>query len=140
VFTSEQHLAKAAEYSQLAKQANASGEGGKERSFTILADNEHWLANNQHKLANNLEEGVDVLMRNRASEPPAVGEQALVKNDAKRTSETTHPEGLQVIEYNEQEEIVTIELHRHLLQHPGEREAIIKHFVEIIEHGPHPSI
>ena len=50
--------------------------------------------------------------------------------------ETDLLEGFQIIDYNEQEEIVTIELHRHLLQHPQQREAIIKKFVEIIEHGP----
>jgi hypothetical protein len=47
-----------------------------------------------------------------------------------------YPEGFQIIDYNEQEEIVTIELHRHLLQHPQQREAILKKFVEILEHGP----
>jgi hypothetical protein len=45
-------------------------------------------------------------------------------------------EGFQIIDYNEQEEIVTIELHRHLLQHPQQREAILLKFVEILERGP----
>jgi hypothetical protein len=49
---------------------------------------------------------------------------------------TECPEGFQIIDYNEQEEIVTIELHRHLLQHPQQREAILKKFVEILERGP----
>jgi hypothetical protein len=53
------------------------------------------------------------------------------------TGETDLPEGFQIIDYNEQEEIVTIELHRHLLQHPQQREAILLKFVEILEHGPH---
>jgi hypothetical protein len=50
--------------------------------------------------------------------------------------ETDLPEGFQIIDYNKQEEIVTIELHRHLLQHPGQREAILMKFVEILERGP----
>jgi hypothetical protein len=50
--------------------------------------------------------------------------------------ETDLPEGFQIIDYNEQEEIVTIELHRHLLQHPQQREAILLKFVEILERGP----
>jgi hypothetical protein len=57
-------------------------------------------------------------------------------DESKKKSESDPPEGFQVIDYNEQEEIVTIELHRHLLQHPQHRKAIITKFVEIIEHGP----
>jgi hypothetical protein len=119
VFTSEQHRAKAAEYTELAKQENVSNE--EERSLTMLADNEHWLAENHDKIGN-----------------PAIlaGEQKDVSNYSKQTSETNRPEGLRIIDYNEQEEIVTIELHRHLLQHPGQREAIIKKFAELIERGP----
>jgi hypothetical protein len=68
VFTPQQHRAKAAEYTALAKQANArDDEGREERSLTMLADNEHWLADNHDKLANNLEERVAVPTRSRAS-------------------------------------------------------------------------
>ena len=54
----------------------------------------------------------------------------------KKMSDTNSPEGFTVVDYNEQEEIVTITLHRHLLQHPQKRKAIINRFVEIILHGP----
>ena len=56
------------------------------------------------------------------------------RHDSK--GETELPEGFQIIDYNEQEEIVVIELHRHLLQHPQQREAILLKFVEILERGP----
>jgi len=119
VFTSEQHRAKAAEYTELAKQENVSHE--EERSLTMLADNEHWLAENHDKIGN-----------------PATlaGEQKDVSDYSKQTSETNRPEGFRIIDYNEREDIVTIELHRHLLQYPGQREATIKKFAELIEHGP----
>jgi len=119
VFTSEQHRAKAAEYTELAKQRNVSDE--EERSLTMLADSEHWLVEDHDKIDN-----------------PATlaGEQRDVSNYSKEISETNRPEGFRIIDYNEREEIVTIELHRHLLQHPGERETTIKKFAELIEHGP----
>jgi hypothetical protein len=125
VFTPEQHREKAAEYAELARQANVPDDGREERSLTMLAENEQWLADNHNKLVNNLEDGAAV---------PTQQEHA--SNVSKETSEANRPEGFQIIEYNEQEEIVTIELHRHLLQHPGQREAIMKNFIEIIEHGP----
>ena len=53
-----------------------------------------------------------------------------------KSSESASPEGFQIIDCNEQEEIGTIELHRHLLRHPQHRKAIITKFVEIVEHGP----
>jgi hypothetical protein len=57
--TPEQYRVKAAEYNELAKQANASDEvrefQNRQQSFTGLADNEQWLVDNHDKLANNLE-------------------------------------------------------------------------------------
>jgi hypothetical protein len=57
--TPEQYREKAAEYNELAKQANAPNEVREfqrhEQSFTRLADNAQWLADNHDKLANNLE-------------------------------------------------------------------------------------
>jgi hypothetical protein len=59
MFTPEQYREKAAEYSELAKRANAPNEvrefQKREQSFTELADNAQWLADNHDKLANNLE-------------------------------------------------------------------------------------
>jgi hypothetical protein len=76
VFTPEQHRAKAAEYTTLAKQANAHDhEGREERSLTMLADNEHWLADNHDKLANNIEERGAVPTRSKASEVTLVTEE-----------------------------------------------------------------
>jgi hypothetical protein len=60
----------------------------------------------------------------------------MTMSDKKKMSDTASLEGFKVIDYNEQEEIVTITLHRHLLQHPQDRKAIINRFVEIILHGP----
>ena len=60
MFTPEQYREKAAEYSELAKQANAPNEVREfqkhEQSFTMLADNEQWLADNHDNLAINLDE------------------------------------------------------------------------------------
>jgi hypothetical protein len=54
MFTPEQYREKAAEYSELAKQANAPNEVREfqkhEQNFTMLADNEQWLADNHDKL------------------------------------------------------------------------------------------
>jgi len=59
MFTPEQYREKAAEYSELAKQANAPNEVREfqkhEQSFTVLADNEQWLVDNHDNLANNLD-------------------------------------------------------------------------------------
>ena len=59
MFTPEQYREKAAEYSELAKQANAPNEVREfqkhEQSFTMLADNEQWLADNHDNLAINLD-------------------------------------------------------------------------------------
>jgi hypothetical protein len=60
MFTPEQYREKAAEYSELAKQANAPNEARefqkREQSLTMLADNEQWLADNHDNLAINLDE------------------------------------------------------------------------------------
>jgi hypothetical protein len=60
MFTPEQYREKAAEYSELAKQANAPNEvrefQKREQSLTMLADNEQWLADNHDNLAINLDE------------------------------------------------------------------------------------
>ena len=62
MFTPEQYREKAAEYSELAKQANAPNEVREfqklEQSFTMLADNEQWLADNHDNLAINLDKRV----------------------------------------------------------------------------------
>jgi len=59
MFTPEQYREKAAEYGELAKQANASNEvrefRKREQSLTMLADNEQWLADNHDNLAINLD-------------------------------------------------------------------------------------
>jgi hypothetical protein len=59
MFTPEQYREKAAEYSELAKQANAPNEvrefQKREQSLTMLADNEQWLADNHDNLAINLD-------------------------------------------------------------------------------------
>src|SRR5882762_2516003 len=59
MFTPEQYREKAAEYSELAKQANAPNEVREfrklEQSLTMLADNEQWLADNHDNLAINLD-------------------------------------------------------------------------------------
>ena len=60
MFTPEQYREKAAEYSELAKQANGPNEvrefQKREQSLTMLADNEQWLADNHDNLAINLDE------------------------------------------------------------------------------------
>ena len=62
MFTPEQYREKAAEYSELAKQANAPNEAREyqklEQSLTMLADNEQWLADNHDNLAINLDKRV----------------------------------------------------------------------------------
>jgi len=59
MFTAEQYREKAAEYSELAKQANGPNEvrefQKREQSLTMLADNEQWLADNHDNLAINLD-------------------------------------------------------------------------------------
>jgi hypothetical protein len=64
VFTPEQYRAKAAEYTELAKQGITPDEVREchthERSLTMLADNKQWLADNDDKLADNLDEAVPV--------------------------------------------------------------------------------
>jgi hypothetical protein len=54
MFTLEQYRAKAAEYSTLAKTANAPNEVREfhnlERSFTELADNQQWVADNHDRI------------------------------------------------------------------------------------------
>jgi hypothetical protein len=72
MFTPEQYRAKAAEYTELARQENTPNEVREfqthEQSFTILAKNEQWLADNQDKLARNLDEIVPVPEPSMASE------------------------------------------------------------------------
>ena len=64
MITPEQHRAEAADYTESAKQGNASDEVRKflrhEQSLTMLADNEQWLADNHDNLANNLDKLVPV--------------------------------------------------------------------------------
>jgi len=64
VFTPEQYRAKAAEYTELAKQGNTPDEVREfhthEQSLTMLANNKQWLANNDDKLADNSDEIVNV--------------------------------------------------------------------------------
>ena len=56
----KQFRAKAAEYTELAKQGNTPDQvrefQAHERSLTMLADNKQWLADNDDKLADNLDE------------------------------------------------------------------------------------
>jgi hypothetical protein len=71
MFTPEQYREKAAEYSELAKQANAPNEvrefQRREQSLTMLADNEQWLADNHDNLAINLDKLVPFPERSEAT-------------------------------------------------------------------------
>jgi len=64
MFTPEQYRAKAAEYTELARQANTSNAVREfqthERSLTMLADNKQWLIDNDDKLADHSDKIVDV--------------------------------------------------------------------------------
>jgi hypothetical protein len=79
VFTPEQFRAKAAEYTELAKQGDAPDEVREfqkhERSLTMLADNEQWLAENHDNLANNLDKLVPVQEHNGADEATLAAEE-----------------------------------------------------------------
>jgi hypothetical protein len=79
VFTPEQYRAKAAEYTELAKQGNTPDEVREfqthERSLTMLADNKQWLADNDDKLADNSDEIVDVPEASVASEATLAAEE-----------------------------------------------------------------
>ena len=61
MFTLEQYRAKAAEYSTLAKTANATNEVREfqnlERSFTELADNQQWVEDNHDRTLHAAEHG-----------------------------------------------------------------------------------
>lgn len=54
MFSSERYRARAAEYVELAKKTDSPNEirefGDRERSFTVLADNEEWLQHNFDKM------------------------------------------------------------------------------------------
>jgi hypothetical protein len=79
VFTPEEYRAKAAEYTELAKQGNTPDEVREfhthERSLTMLADNTQWLADNDDKLADNSDEIVDVPVPSVASEATLAAEE-----------------------------------------------------------------
>jgi hypothetical protein len=79
MFTPEQYRAKAAEYTELARQANTSDAvrefQTRERSLTMLADNKQWLADNDDKLADRSDEIVDVPKPSDASEAPLAAEE-----------------------------------------------------------------
>ena len=79
MFTPEQYRAKAAEYTELAKQGNTPDEVREfqthERSLTMLADNKQWLAENDDKLADNSDEIVDVPEASVASEATLAAEE-----------------------------------------------------------------
>jgi hypothetical protein len=79
VSTPEQHRAKAADYTDLAKQGNAPNEVRNflrhEQSLIMLADNEQWLADNHDNLANNLDKLVPVPERRAASEATLVADE-----------------------------------------------------------------
>jgi hypothetical protein len=44
--------------------------------------------------------------------------------------------GFQITAYDDKTEEVTIPVHRHLLKHPRQVEALVKRFIEIMQHGP----
>ena len=79
MFTPEQYRAKAAEYTELAKQGNTPDEvrefHAHEQSLTMLADNKQWLADNDDKLADNSDE---VVRRSAMSETDNVRNHALM--------------------------------------------------------------
>ena len=79
VFTPEQYRAKAAEYTELAKQGNTPDEvrefHAHEQSLTMLADNKQWLADNDDKLADNSDEIVNVPKPSVASEATLAAEE-----------------------------------------------------------------
>jgi hypothetical protein len=79
VFTPEQYRAKAAEYTELAKQGKTPNEVREfrthERSLAMLADNKQWLTDNDDKLADNCEEIVDVPEPSVASEATLAAEE-----------------------------------------------------------------
>jgi hypothetical protein len=80
MFTPEQYREKAAEYSELAKQANAPNEARefqkREQSLTMLADNEQWLADNHDNLAINLDK---LVPRPEPSEATLVEEEHILR-------------------------------------------------------------
>ena len=79
MFTPEQYRAKAAEYTELAKQGNSPDEVREfhthEQSLTMLADNKQWLAENDDKLADNSDEIVNVPKPSVTSEATLVAEE-----------------------------------------------------------------
>jgi hypothetical protein len=79
MFTPEQYRAKAAEYTELAKQGNTPDEVREfhthERSLTMLADNKQWLADNDDKLADDSDENMD------APEPSVTSEATLAAEE-----------------------------------------------------------
>ena len=79
MFTPEQYRAKAAEYTELAKQGNTPDEVREfhthEQSLTMLADNKQWVADNDEKLADNSDEIVNVPKPSVASEATLAAEE-----------------------------------------------------------------
>ena len=79
MFTPEQYRAKAAEYTELARQGNTPSEVREFQthaaSLTMLAENEQWLADNQNKLVKNLDEMVPVLERSDAGDATLAAEE-----------------------------------------------------------------
>ena len=61
MFTPERFRAKAAEYGELAKTANSPDDARefrrRERSLTVLADNEQWLADHQDQTVHAMDSG-----------------------------------------------------------------------------------
>jgi hypothetical protein len=82
VFTPEQYRAKAAEYTELAKQGNTPDEVREfhthEQSLTMLADNKQWLADNDDKLADDSDEIVAVPEPSLASEATLAAEEEYI--------------------------------------------------------------
>ena len=86
MFTPEQYRKKAAQYTELARHANAPNEVREfqthERSLTMLADNKQWLADNDDKLADNSDEIVDVPEASVASEATLAERKRSISCDA----------------------------------------------------------
>ena len=84
MFTPEQYRKKAAQYTELARHANAPNEVREfqthERSLTMLADNKQWLTDNDDKLANNLDEMAPVLSLSETSKATLAAEEGRSSN------------------------------------------------------------
>src|ERR1700733_7373412 len=79
MFTPEQYRKKAAQYTELARHANAPNEVREfqthERSLMMLADNKQWLTDNDDKLADNLDDTALVLKPSAACEATLAAEE-----------------------------------------------------------------